>query len=197
MMTDKESLRKSIRGELKKMSDSRREQGSQDICSTISQLSEFQSARSVLFFLSRWDEPSLNILISNAFESEKMVHIPRFNEQTKVYEIVELDSPDLNNLRAGRYDILEPDPSKPSKSVKILDFCLVPGLMFGRDGGRIGRGKGYFDRLLDGFTGCRTGVCFEEQVRASVPLEPHDILMDIVCTDKAVYKRSKANSIVK
>ena len=65
------------------------------------------------------------------------------------------------------------------------DVVLVPGLAFTATGGRLGQGGGWYDRFLaDVRPECTTiGVCFAEQVVDELPIEPHDVAVDIVVTD--------------
>jgi 5-formyltetrahydrofolate cyclo-ligase len=63
-----------------------------------------------------------------------------------------------------------------------LDFLLVPGVAFDRSGRRLGRGKGFYDRLLAGVTGMKCGVAWDEQIVHELPAEPHDIAMDLMLT---------------
>jgi 5-formyltetrahydrofolate cyclo-ligase len=63
---------------------------------------------------------------------------------------------------------------------------LVPGLAFDPAGGRLGRGAGYYDRLLTKFEGVRVGVCFSELLVDEVPTEAHDIQMDFVVTPEGI-----------
>ncbi len=64
---------------------------------------------------------------------------------------------------------------------------LVPGLVFTRQRGRLGRGGGYYDRYLEHFTGLKIGICWEEQLKNSLPMETHDVIMDFVVTEQRVY----------
>jgi 5-formyltetrahydrofolate cyclo-ligase len=61
----------------------------------------------------------------------------------------------------------------------------VPGLGFGRDGTRLGRGKGHYDRFLPGLssTAFLCGVCFRCQVSDALPVESHDVPMDALLTE--------------
>ena len=59
---------------------------------------------------------------------------------------------------------------------------LIPGLAFALNGARLGRGKGYFDRLLAQVAGTRCGVAFDWQVLSEIPTEAHDILVDCLVT---------------
>jgi len=69
-------------------------------------------------------------------------------------------------------------------AVEALDLLLVPGLAFTLGGGRLGRGGGYYDRVLaaPGFGAVTVGVCFEFQILEILPLEAHDILVRHVCS---------------
>jgi 5-formyltetrahydrofolate cyclo-ligase len=77
----------------------------------------------------------------------------------------------------GRWRFHEPDPAKcPEVDAGGIDLVLVPGLGFGRDGSRLGRGRGYYDRFLGGDAAgaMRCGVAFGCQVVEAVPVERHD-----------------------
>ena len=67
-----------------------------------------------------------------------------------------------------------------------IDLIVVPGLAFSRDGHRLGRGAGFFDRLLAGpaAEAYKLGVRFDFQLLESIPIEPHDIVMDTVVTEE-------------
>jgi 5-formyltetrahydrofolate cyclo-ligase len=63
-----------------------------------------------------------------------------------------------------------------------LDLILVPGLAFDLNGRRLGKGKGYYDRLLAGVSGIKCGVAFDEQVVSEVPAGPHDVRVNCILT---------------
>jgi 5-formyltetrahydrofolate cyclo-ligase len=67
-----------------------------------------------------------------------------------------------------------------------IDLIVVPGSAFSRDGHRLGRGGGLFDRLLadPAAAAYKLGVCFDFQLLESIPIEPHDIVMDTVVTEE-------------
>lgn len=77
-------------------------------------------------------------------------------------------------------------PARGKEVVPAIIF--VPGLAFDRSGGRVGRGKGYFDKYLENYNGIKVGVCFSEQLVSSLPIEEHDQPMNYVVTDEAVIK---------
>ena len=83
----------------------------------------------------------------------------------------------------GRYGLQEPDPREwPEASIEEVDLALIPGLAFDQAGGRLGRGAGFYDRLLSipEWRGFKVGVAWPWQMVAAVPREEHDVLMDVV-----------------
>ncbi len=72
--------------------------------------------------------------------------------------------------------------------VVVPEVLIIPGLAFSLIGERLGRGRGYYDRYLEHFTGIRIGVCFEEQLLSKIPSEGHDAKMHWIVTDKRVVK---------
>ena len=83
---------------------------------------------------------------------------------------------------SGRFGVREPGADCPLISLNQLDLILVPGVTFDLTGHRLGRGKGFYDRLLAGFCGHKCGVAFEAQIVAAVPAEPHDVLVNSILT---------------
>lgn len=73
-------------------------------------------------------------------------------------------------------------------SVVIPEIVIVPGLGFGPDGKRLGRGKGFYDRYFEASPAIKIGIAFEMQIEEDIPTDPHDITMDFVVTDQKIYK---------
>ena len=80
---------------------------------------------------------------------------------------------------------LETPPHTSSDSLPHV--LIIPGVAFTKSGGRLGRGKGFYDRYLEKFPGIKIGLCFNEQLRESIPLENHDIAMDYVVSENGVF----------
>ena len=124
----------------------------------------------------------------NWISNSKTLYLPKVaGENLEVYEIQNLES----DLETGSFKILE-----PKKSCKItirgsLQALIVPGVCFDENGYRLGFGRGYYDRFLDGFLGAKIGVCFEEFLTSDIYPEKHDIQMDFVVTDKGIYAQKK------
>ena len=92
----------------------------------------------------------------------------------------------MQNLRrdiaTGAFGIREPAARCPEISLNRLDLILVPGVAFDLHGRRLGRGKGYYDRLLAGVRGVKCGIAFDEQMVNDVPAGPSDVRMDFMVT---------------
>jgi 5-formyltetrahydrofolate cyclo-ligase len=101
--------------------------------------------------------------------------------------------PDIAPLRiaaeqSGKHATAIPSDIRDEAALQLPftpDLILVPGVAFSTDGHRLGRGGGFYDRLLAGRASAafKLGVCFRLQLRASIPCEQHDIVLDLVITD--------------
>jgi 5-formyltetrahydrofolate cyclo-ligase len=91
------------------------------------------------------------------------------------------------DLKVGKYGILEPVGAVLDNPEEI-NLVIVPGRAFDIRGYRLGRGKGYYDRLLTKMRAIKIGVCFDCQYIFRVPAEEHDIPMDYVVCRKLIEK---------
>ena len=86
-------------------------------------------------------------------------------------------------LHKARFGVWEPTAGERVDSASI-DLLVVPAVSFDRRGNRLGHGKGFYDRLLEGFTGTTVGVCFDYQLSDCVPVAPYDRPVDmLLCGD--------------
>lgn len=137
----------------------------------------WHSAKSVCAFAPIAGEP--NVL--DPWPTGKSLALPRIDGENLCAHFV--GSP--ADLAPGRFGILEPQSNAPAAG-RSFDLILVPGLAFDRSGGRLGRGRGFYDRFLSGISGFRVGVSFDSQLVDSVPVEAHDMRMDAVVTPSGV-----------
>jgi len=140
----------------------------------------WREAERILFFSPLPEEPDLRPLLEETLSARKTVALPRYDSRRDQYEVCPVSS--LSDLRLAHFGIMEPKPDLPALELKRLDFVLVPGVAFDATGRRLGRGKGYFDRLLAEVRGHKCGVAFEWQVVQVVPIEPHDIFLNSLLT---------------
>ena len=91
----------------------------------------------------------------------------------------------------GSFGIREPDPASwDHAALSEVDLALIPGMAFDPKGGRLGRGKGFYDRLLchPEFRGIKAGVSWDWQLVSEVPCDRDDIPMDFVVTPGKIYQ---------
>jgi len=136
------------------------------------------------------DELPLAEVLSRARADGKRTLLPRV---TDGLELV-LSSVDcIEHLRPGRYGVPEPPAEAPVEVLGSDVLVLVPGVAFDALGGRLGRGKGVWDRTLAARRGAVVfGVGFELQVIEAVPQEEHDQPMDALVTEVGIRRFSRA-----
>lgn len=183
-MITKSQLRKQIAAIRKSLSEETVSLNSRHIVERILKLKPFQKAEIIALYMAIGGEIRLDPLFSTCWNSGKRTCIPVFDAQTKVYEMAEITSE--TQFKVGNYGIKEPI-NTPRIPMKEIDLILVPGVAFSRDGKRLGRGGGYYDRLLAGYQGTAVGVAFDEQIVAEIPCEAHDLPVDYVVTPLKVF----------
>jgi 5-formyltetrahydrofolate cyclo-ligase len=92
----------------------------------------------------------------------------------------------------GEFGIPEPKPEAPAVSKGILKniLWLVPGTAFDFKGGRLGYGRGIFDRLLADAAGIKIGICYDWQIIDAVPSDEKDVKMDFIVTESGLHSCS-------
>ena len=155
--------------------------------------SEYKSASLIFAYMALPDELDLTPLIEQAFKDGKKVYIPRIISGTSDMDFYEAGSA----VSKGSFGILEPEPTeeKRFKKEEISSYenkilVLVPGRAFTKGGGRVGRGKGFYDKYLRIMKDtCPfkehlffAGVCFSEQIfeEGDIVLSSYDIPMDLL-----------------
>jgi 5-formyltetrahydrofolate cyclo-ligase len=174
---DKQALRRRVAEQLAALDPQMKHAASADLCVKVAADPAWRSAGSVLLFLPMASEPDVTGLMLSAWRDGKTVAVPRV--AGAALELVRLD--DLNDVRpAARFKaLIEP---AGNELVTKVDFALVPGVAFTADGQRLGRGGGFYDRLLPTLRCGSLGACFDLQVRDWLPVEPHDARVDRVVT---------------
>lgn len=136
----------------------------------------------IAVYLASKDEIDLADFISAAQSFGCPLVAPRWNGSE--YELVKIGEPET--LVKGPHGILEP-PSGPVVRPEDVRAWLVPGLAFTKDGGRLGYGGGWYDRLLGRAAKCaaKIGIAYTFQLVDELPSEPHDIRLTSVesCDD--------------
>jgi 5-formyltetrahydrofolate cyclo-ligase len=179
--TSKAEVRRRLREELVKLSPAERARQSVELCSRLRAQPIWTEARSVLFFVPTREEPDIWPLVSEALANGRSIVLPRYSPAEEHYVACRIREVP-RDLQAGQFGIPEPTAACSVFDLKQLDLALIPGIGFTLDGGRLGRGKGYYDRLLAGIPGLKCGVAFDCQVIAEMPAEPHDVGLNCIVT---------------
>jgi 5-formyltetrahydrofolate cyclo-ligase len=177
----KRELRGAARERLALMTPAARVEASRQLRARLAARPEWTSAGSVLFFASLGEEPDIWDLLSLAISGGKVAALPRYD--VKGGEYVACRVRDLEtDIQAGRFGIREPAPRCGAEPWKRLDLILVPGVAFDPRCRRLGRGNGFYDRILAAVEGRTCGVSFDEQIVSEIPLEPHDVALNSILT---------------
>lgn len=97
------------------------------------------------------------------------------------YVVCEIIDPD-KHIRLGQFGIREPVENCAELTLNRLDLILVPGVAFDLHGRRLGRGRGFYDRLLAVVRGTTCGAAFDQQIVGEIPVEPHDVHLNCILT---------------
>jgi 5-formyltetrahydrofolate cyclo-ligase len=160
------------------------------------QLPEYQAAKTALWYLDCRSELRTRQAIPSAIESGKKIVVPYCTvDDFGANKLGLWWLRSMDELVVGKWNILEPprdrweDPERVF-DVEQLDIVIVPGVAFSRGGGRMGNGQGYYDRLLDRVRpDCPlVALCYESQLFDNLIVGPHDVFMDKVVTELAVYE---------
>ena len=161
------------------------------LCDILLALPQFISADSVLLFSSTRNEPDLNAVAKAALSLGKTVAYPISHTDTYTLSFHSVNA--LTELTAGAYGIPEPPATADAPYISPASICIVPALAYDRQGYRLGYGKGYYDRFLDGFCGITVGVAMDGFICDLLPHDSHDIPLDIIITKTGVIYTNEAS----
>ena len=176
-MMQKPEIRKWIKGLKSARSAEWMKETSREICSRLMADGLWRTAGTVLLYHPLPGEVDTTLLLDNAMNMGKRVLLPKV-----VGDELELRIYTPDSLQRGAFGIMEPIGQLfPVESYHEIDLAIIPGVAFDRHGTRLGRGKGYYDRLLSlSPNAYKIGICFPFQMLEHLPSEPHDILMNEV-----------------
>ena len=151
---------------------------------------EYQKALCVMWYVDVRDEVRTRHALPQTLTSNQKIVVPYCVDGE--LELFHLES--MDELELGMYKILEPkaalrEVASKKATIEELDLVLVPGVAFDRQGGRTGPGKGYYDKLLENARPDTplVALAFECQLFDEIPMQSHDIYMDAVVTESAIY----------
>lgn len=191
ILAKKREVRRLLRQRLAALSPQQRHAHSLAIAERASQTPEWRRARTVLLYLALPDEVETTALFEAAFAEGKSVAVPKIIDPAQRLMVpVPIYSLAAEELAHAHYGVRVPAGEAEALAVESIDLAVVPGLGFSRDGQRIGRGMGYYDRFLaqPEFRGTRCGLGFESQVLGDLPSDEHDRPVDMLVTEAEVLR---------
>lgn len=144
---------------------------------------KFVSARTVLLYYSLGDEVQTHDFVEK-WHRQKTILLP----------VVKGDALELRvytgkqSLKTGEAYHIEEPIGEAFTAYDKIDFSVIPGVSFDAQGNRLGRGKGYYDKLLPLLPSYNIGICYDFQVSEKIPTEPFDRIMDEVWTENGKLK---------
>lgn len=152
-----------------------------EVFTQLERTAAFMMADNILMYHSLPDELS-TLRFLKKWHDRKHFFLPRVNGVN--LEILPYEE---SRLELGSFHIEEPTGNDIT-DVDDIELMVIPAVAFDRKGNRLGRGKGFYDRLLKTSRATKIGVGYEFQLLDSIPCEPHDVPMDMVITQKTLIK---------
>lgn len=173
---DKSELRRKMRLLNRLLTPDERAAASERLFRGVEALPAFAAAGTVALFCALGDEPD-TLPVLRRWAQHKRLAVPRVEGDRMRFYLY-----DPATLCPGAFGIAEPGPGAVRCDPAQIDLIVVPGVAFTRGGGRMGRGRGYYDKYLaqPDVRAVKVGVCYAHQVVEALPAEPHDVAMDCV-----------------
>lgn len=186
----KDKLRSKLLYTRESIPESERRTFDVEITERLFELPEFKLSDIVLCYISFGSEVSTEKIVEYCLSYGKVLAVPRCVVDKTELKFHIISSRD--DLRAGHYGIMEPSSACPVLENAKDSICIVPCLSVDHRGYRLGYGKGYYDRFLAGFKGVKVGLCYDAfRCESELAVDEHDVALDIIITDKAVFKANK------
>lgn len=186
----KSVLRKAIVARREEMDADARDALSLAIIEKLIHLDCYRRSGVVLAYVGFGSELRTDAFVHRVLDDGKVLLLPSVNREERRLDLYEVEDP-ARDLDAGTWGIQEPNPDLCSRTgPESIDFALVPGVAFDARGARLGYGGGYYDKLL---TDCPephpflVAAAFELQVVGEVPVEDHDMRVDLIVTEGSNY----------
>jgi len=174
---NKSDIRRRVKARKTLLNDTERDEAARSVFSLLEQTAAFMLSDRILMYHSLPDELSTHDFIRR-WASRKHFYLPRVNGVN--LDILPYDE---SRLALGSFHIEEPTGNDIT-GIDDIELIVVPAVAFDRQGNRVGRGKGYYDRLLAGSKATKIGVGYDFQlIDESIDADPHDVQMDMVITE--------------
>ena len=185
----KDGLRAALRARQAALDPAWAEEAGERIGERLLGLPEVRAAHVLMGYLALPGEARVDAVLRVVQAAGIRVCVPAAHGTPREYDPAWLPADEA--LRAGAWGIREPACPEWVAPDLAIDVVLVPGVAFDARGGRLGHGKGFYDRMLARLGGrarCRIGVAFGFQVVETVPCGPRDVSMEAVVVEARVYR---------
>lgn len=173
---DKQEIRRKIRNRKQLVTETERRDAARAVFAALERTAAFMMADRILMYHSLPDELS-TLEFLDKWHTRKQFFLPRVNGVN-----LELLPYERTSLRLGAFHIEEPAEGTPADPAS-MELIVVPAVAYDRRGNRLGRGKGFYDRLLSTTKATTIGVAYDFQLLDELPVEPHDTPVHIVITE--------------
>lgn len=184
----KAGLRSKIRAQMQKISPAVRAAESIDLCERLK--AQMQSAHTILFFAPLADELDIWPVLELSMALGCTCALPFFDEEKQTYRARVLNHL-ATDIVIGKFGVREPAAGCAEIPLDSFDLVLVPGMAFDLQGNRLGRGQGFYDRLLGKVSGVKCGLSYDFQLLEQIPTEPHDAKVDFIFTPSRGVRRKR------
>lgn len=186
---NKKSLRKEMLRKRAQLSRDEINKYSKIISNSLYETEYYKNAKTIMAFISFGSEINTRYIVEHSIKLGKSIVIPITVPETRQLKVSKML--DYCELELGDYNILTPkDEFLRFVDPSTIDLVLVPGLIFAKNGYRVGYGGGYYDRFLSNLNPnvTKIGIGFELQIQESVPTDQYDIPVDFILTEKRLLK---------
>ena len=171
--------------------ESERARMSRSITARIAEMAPYRSAKMVLAYMNFGAEFESEALVRKVLAGGKALLLPKVNPAMRELELYRVEDVDAQ-LAPGAYGIREPIVERCIRQdvLEEIEFILMPGVAFGRDGARLGYGGGFFDKLLARMAHKPVLVAgaYSMQVVANIPMEANDRRVDWLVTESETIR---------
>ncbi len=175
---NKDEIRSQVKARKSLLSSLEKTKAAEEVFNRLEQSAAFALAEKILLYHSLPDELS-TLEFLNRWATRKHFYLPRVNGLN-----LEILPYDRSSMALGAFQIEEPQGDETT-DISEIELIIVPAIAYDRRGNRVGRGKGYYDRLLTETKATKVGVGYDFQlIDEEIPAEPHDVAVDIVITDR-------------
>lgn len=189
--TLKQSLRKTILAQREQLPADIRAGHSATISERLLQLPEYRQADTVLGYMNFGAEFASDLWVEGVLADGKRLALPKVNRHANRLDLYWVEDPE-NQLAAGLWGIREPVVERCERldGLNDVEFVLLPGVAFARDGARLGYGGGFYDKLLANLASDRAqrpvlaAAAFALQIVESIPQEPTDVKVEWIVTEQ-------------